>query len=87
MLTIGPTNLTTINRTVEVHHKGVQEAGPGTLVGISLRNISRLDIERGQIITDGINDAPVQNTESFTAQIKLINHSRGLIPKEGPFTI
>lgn len=54
--------MTTCNRTLELHHKGVQEAGPGTFVGIKLNNISCLDIKRGQIITDAINDSPAQNT-------------------------
>ena len=53
--------MTTINRTVEVHHKEVQEAGPGTFVGIKLRNLVKRDIERGQIITDAMNSSPAQN--------------------------
>jgi elongation factor 1-alpha len=47
VLNIGPYNLTKINRTVEVHHKKVQEAGPGTFVGIHIRNLMVREIKRG----------------------------------------
>lgn len=59
-------------RTIEMHHESLQEAIAGDNVGVNIRGVGKKDIERGDVICDASNPAPV--VEEFTAQIVVINH-------------
>ncbi|KYQ88293.1 elongation factor 1 alpha [Tieghemostelium lacteum] len=73
IVTFAPANLSSEVRTVEMHHEQLPEARPGDNVGFNIRNISVKEIRRGMVCGDSKNDPPIE-TESFTAQIIVMNH-------------
>merc|ERR1712019_206364 len=68
-----PANLTTEVKSVEMHHEQLDEAVPGDNVGFNVKNVSIKDIKRGMVAGDTKNDPPCE-TESFTAQVIVLNH-------------
>jgi elongation factor 1-alpha len=72
-VTFAPANLTTEVKSVEMHHVALQEAVPGDNVGFNVKNLSVKDIRRGMVAGDAKNDPP-QETESFNAQVIILNH-------------
>mgnify|MGYP001342234905 CR=1 FL=1 len=72
-VTIGPGNLTTEVRTVEMHHDVLAEAIPGDNVGLNIRGIAAKDIRRGNVIGDSTRDPP-KEAVNFLAQVIVMNH-------------
>ena len=73
VVTFAPTGVTTEVKSVEMHHTSVPEAVPGDNVGFNVKNVSVKDIKRGNVAGDSKNDPP-QETESFKAQVIVMNH-------------
>ncbi len=59
-------------KTVEMHHEALKEGIAGDNVGVNIRGIGKMDIERGDIIA--LESSPPALAEEFTAQIAVINH-------------
>jgi elongation factor 1-alpha len=60
-------------KSVEMHHEAVPEATPGNNVGFNVKGLSVKDIKRGFVAGDSKNDPPM-DTESFTANVIIMNH-------------
>ena len=73
IVTFGPVGTTTECKSVEMHHEQVPEAMPGDNVGFNVKNLSVKDIKRGYVASDSKND-PAQDTETFVAQVIVMNH-------------
>jgi elongation factor 1-alpha len=69
----GPHGTTTEVKSVEMHHEQVAEAIPGDNVGFNVKGLSVTDIKRGYVASDAKND-PAADTESFKAQVIVMNH-------------
>jgi len=68
-----PVGLQTEVKSVEMHHESMPEAIPGDNVGFNVKNVSVKDIRRGFVCSDAKND-PALETESFVAQVIILNH-------------
>jgi elongation factor 1-alpha len=73
IVTFAPANLSTEVKSVEMHHVALPEATPGDNVGFNVKNLSVKDIRRGMVAGDSKNNPP-QETESFNAQVIVLNH-------------
>jgi elongation factor 1-alpha len=73
VVTFAPAMVSTEVKSVEMHHEALTEANPGDNVGFNVKNVSVKDIRRGMVAGDSKNDPP-QGTESFTAQVIILNH-------------
>jgi elongation factor 1-alpha len=73
VVTFAPTNVTTEVKSVEMHHEALQQAVPGDNVGFNVKNVSVKDIRRGNVCGDSKNNPPFE-TESFNAQVIVLNH-------------
>src|SRR5947209_6905171 len=73
MVTFAPSGITTEVKSIEMHHKGLEQATPGDNIGFNLRGVSTKDIRRGYVCGDSKNDPPAE-TESFVAQVIVLNH-------------
>jgi len=73
VVTFAPTNITTEVKSVEMHHESLPQAGPGDNVGFNIKNVSVKDIRRGNVCGDSKNNPPFE-TESFLAQVIILNH-------------
>merc|ERR1711920_468726 len=69
----GPVGLTTEVKSVEMHHETLPEAVPGDNVGFNVKNVSVKELRRGYVCSDSKRD-PAQGTESFNAQVIVLNH-------------
>jgi elongation factor 1-alpha len=72
-VTFSPAGLTTEVKSVEMHHVALPEAMPGDNVGFNVKNLSVKDIRRGMVAGDAKVDPP-QETDSFNAQVIVLNH-------------
>jgi len=72
-VTFAPAGLTTEVKSVEMHHEALLEAVPGDNVGFNVKNLSVKDIRRGMVAGDAKNDPP-QETDTFQAQVIIMNH-------------
>jgi len=72
-ITFGPIGQTTECKSVEMHHESVAEAIPGDNVGFNVKGLSVQDIKRGYVASDAKNK-PAMGTESFKAQVIVMNH-------------
>jgi len=72
-VTFAPAQVTTEVKSVEMHHEQLESASPGDNVGFNVKNVSVKDIRRGYVAGDAKNDPP-QGTESFQAQVIILNH-------------
>jgi len=68
-----PGGLATEVKSVEMHHTALEQAVPGDNVGFNVKNISVKDIRRGNVASDSKND-PAKETDSFKAQVIILNH-------------
>jgi len=68
-----PSEVTTEVKSVEMHHEALIEAIPGDNVGFNVKNVSVKDIRRGFVASDTKND-PAKETETFDAQVIVLNH-------------
>jgi len=73
IVTFAPVNLTTEVKSVEMHHTALEAAFPGDNVGFNVKNVSVKDIRRGNVAGDSKNDPP-KETESYRAQVIILNH-------------
>jgi len=73
VVTFAPGNQSTEVKSVVMHHVALPEALPGDNVGFNVKNLSVKDIRRGMVASDSKND-PARETESFTAQVIILNH-------------
>jgi len=69
----GPVGLTTEVKSVEMHHETLPEAFPGDNVGFNVKNVSVKELRRGFVCSDSKRD-PALATESFNAQVIVLNH-------------
>merc|ERR1719360_362523 len=69
----GPVGLTTEVKSVEMHHETLPEAVPGDNVGFNVKNVSVKELRRGFVCSDSKRD-PAQGTESYNAQVIVLNH-------------
>jgi elongation factor 1-alpha len=69
----GPMGTTTECKSVEMHHEQVAEAIPGDNVGFNVKGLSVVDIKRGYVASDN-KKTPAMDTESFRAQVIVMNH-------------
>jgi elongation factor 1-alpha len=73
IVTFAPAMLSTEVKSVEMHHVALPEAVPGDNVGFNVKNLSVKDIRRGMVAGDSKNSPPAE-TESFNAQVIILNH-------------
>jgi len=73
IVTFAPAMLSTEVKSVEMHHVALPEAVPGDNVGFNVKNLSVKDIRRGMVAGDSKNNPPAE-TESFNAQVIILNH-------------
>jgi elongation factor 1-alpha len=73
VVTFAPANITTEVKSVEMHHETLLEAKPGDNVGFNVKNIPVKDLRRGFVCGDSKVDPP-QQTDSFNAQVIVLNH-------------
>jgi elongation factor 1-alpha len=73
VVTFAPTGITTEVKSVEMHHESLPQAAPGDNVGFNVKNVSVKDIRRGNVCGDSKNSPPFE-TESFNAQVIILNH-------------
>jgi elongation factor 1-alpha len=72
-VTFAPADVKSDVKSVEMHHTSVPEAIPGDNVGFNIKGLSVKDIKRGYVCGDTKNDPP-RETESFVAQVIIMNH-------------
>lgn len=68
-----PSDIIAEVRSVEKHHKLVDEAGPGSNVGFNIKNVAVKDLSRGNVASNAA-DHPATAVESFTARVVILNH-------------
>jgi elongation factor 1-alpha len=73
VVTFAPNNLTTEVKSIEMHHEALVEAIPGDNVGFNIKNVAVKDIRRGYVASNSKND-PAKETETFSAQVIVLNH-------------
>ena len=74
-----PVGVSSEVKSVEMHHESIPQALPGDNVGFNVKNIAVKDIHRGNVCGDAKNDPPCK-TESFEAQVIVMNHPSGIRP-------
>jgi len=83
MIYFAPCGQSSECKTVEMHHEQLPEAGPGDNVGFNVRNISVQELKRGNVASD-LNNNPAAQTESFVAQVIVMNHPGVIAPGYSP---
>jgi len=73
VVTFAPSMVTTEVKSIEMHHESLPQATPGDNVGFNVKNVSVKDIRRGNVAGDSKNDPPAE-TDTFTAQVIVLNH-------------
>jgi elongation factor 1-alpha len=73
VVTFAPGGVTTEVKSIEMHHESLAQATPGDNVGFNVKNVSVKDIRRGNVCGDSKNDPP-QETDTFLAQVIVMNH-------------
>jgi elongation factor 1-alpha len=73
VVTFAPTMVTTEVKSIEMHHESLPQATPGDNVGFNVKNVSVKDIRRGNVAGDAKVDPPAE-TDTFTAQVIVLNH-------------
>jgi elongation factor 1-alpha len=73
VVTFAPGGITTEVKTIEMHHENLLQAVPGDNIGFNVKSVSIKDIRRGMVCGDAKIDPPME-TESFTAQVVVLNH-------------
>lgn len=83
LVQFAPSGIITECKSIEMHHTSVPEAIPGDNVGFSIKNVSVKDIKRGYVVGDSKNSPPFE-TESFQAQVIVLNHPGKIHPGYTP---
>jgi elongation factor 1-alpha len=73
MIQFAPSGIQSECKSVEMHHEQLQEGKPGDNVGFNIRNVSTKEIRRGYVASDAKN-APAKETDTFNAQVIVMNH-------------
>jgi elongation factor 1-alpha len=73
VVTFAPSAITTEVKSIEMHHEQLQQATPGDNVGFNVKNVAVKDLKRGFVAGDSKQDPPIE-TESFNAQVIVLNH-------------
>jgi elongation factor 1-alpha len=73
VVTFAPAGISTEVKSVEMHHEALTQALPGDNVGFNVKNVAVKDLRRGFVCGDAKQDPP-QETESFNAQVIVLNH-------------
>ncbi|KAJ7441744.1 P-loop containing nucleoside triphosphate hydrolase protein [Mycena latifolia] len=82
-LTFAPSNITTEVKSVQMHHRQLEQGNPGDIVGFRIKNLSVKDIRRGHMASDANND-PAKEVASFVAQVFVLNHPTQIYPGYAP---
>lgn len=79
---IMPSGVKTEVKSIEMHHKQLQQAEPGDNIGFNIKGVDRKDIKRGDVI--GPSSNPPTVVSEFTAQVIVLHHqnviARGYTP-------
>ncbi|MEM0148568.1 MAG: translation elongation factor EF-1 subunit alpha [Candidatus Micrarchaeaceae archaeon] len=79
---IMPSGVKTDVKSIEMHHKPLQNAQPGDNIGFNIKNVEKKAIKRGDVVGPVSNPPTV--AEDFTAQIVILKHpnviARGYTP-------
>uniref|UniRef100_A0A4W5LUR5 Elongation factor 1-alpha n=1 Tax=Hucho hucho TaxID=62062 RepID=A0A4W5LUR5_9TELE len=70
ILTFSPAKLTAEVKSIEMHHEGLQMAGPGHNVGFNIKNVSVKNLRRGDVAGNAQHDPP-SDVNSFVAQVHM----------------
>jgi len=73
VVTFAPSAITTEVKSIEMHHEQLPQATPGDNVGFNVKNVAVKDLKRGFVAGDSKQDPPIE-TESFNAQVIVLNH-------------
>jgi len=73
VVTFAPSAITTEVKSIEMHHESLPQATPGDNVGFNVKNVAVKDLRRGFVAGDSKQDPPIE-TESFNAQVIVLNH-------------
>jgi elongation factor 1-alpha len=73
VVTFAPSAITTEVKSIEMHHEQLVQATPGDNVGFNVKNVAVKDLKRGFVAGDSKQDPPIE-TESFNAQVIVLNH-------------
>jgi elongation factor 1-alpha len=73
VVTFAPSNISTEVKSIEMHHEQLPQATPGDNVGFNVKNVAVKDLRRGFVAGDSKQDPPIE-TESFNAQVIVLNH-------------
>jgi len=73
VVTFAPSGITTEVKSVEMHHEALPQATPGDNVGFNVKNVAVKDLRRGFVCGDAKQDPP-QETDTFNAQVIVLNH-------------
>ncbi|XP_057587997.1 elongation factor 1-alpha 1-like [Hippopotamus amphibius kiboko] len=74
VVTFTPVNVTSEEKSVEMHHEALSEALPGDNAGFNVKNVSVKDVHHGNVASDSKND-PLMEAAGFTAQVIILNHA------------
>ncbi|MEM3791455.1 MAG: translation elongation factor EF-1 subunit alpha [Candidatus Micrarchaeaceae archaeon] len=69
---IAPKNIKGEVKSIEMHHKPLNQAVPGDNIGFNLRGVEKKDISRGDVVGDLAHPPTV--VQEFTALVTVINH-------------
>ncbi len=69
---IMPSGIKTEVKSIEMHHKQMQQAEPGDNIGFNIKGIDKKSVKRGDVIGP-ISDPPTV-IEDFTAQVIVLHH-------------
>ncbi len=67
-----PSGIKTDVKSIEMHHKQLQQAEPGDNIGFNIKGVDKKDIKRGDVVGPE-NNPPTVVTE-FTAQVVILRH-------------
>ncbi|BCS90692.1 MAG: elongation factor 1-alpha [Candidatus Micrarchaeota archaeon] len=71
-IVIMPSKITTEVKSIEMHHQPLQKAEPGDNIGFNIKDVTRDQIKRGDVV--GPSSNPPTVAESFTAQVVILQH-------------
>jgi elongation factor 1-alpha len=72
-----PSGIKTDVKSIEMHHKQLQQAIPGDNIGFNIKGVDKKDIKRGDVV--GPVDKPPTVAQEFTAQIVILKHPNVIV--------
>jgi elongation factor 1-alpha len=67
-----PSGIKTDVKSIEMHHKQLQQAVPGDNIGFNIKGVDKKDIKRGDVVGPVSNPPTV--AQEFTAQVVILHH-------------